>query len=71
VPKKPKPTLSVGDIVLRVLDKPLFTKGYSQTFEKEPYTVHMVKETNPPTYMIQGQDGPVARAYYRKELLKL
>lgn len=71
VPKKKKPTLSVGDVVLRVRDKPLFTKGYAQTFEKEQYFVSKVLITNPPTYKIEGQEGILARAYYRKELLKL
>nr|DAC81371.1 TPA_asm: integrase [Orchesella springtail adintovirus] len=70
VPKKQKPTLHVGDTVLRVLDKPIFTKGYTQNFESSPYTVTKVRDTNPPTYEIEGEDGKIARAYYRKELLK-
>lgn len=66
-----KPKLSVGDVVLRKLDKPLFTKGYAQTFEKEPYTVNVVKNTNPPTYLIENEEGRVARAYYEPELLRV
>lgn len=69
--KKVEPKLRVGDTVLRRLDKPLFTKGYSQTFENEPFTVERVRPTNPPTYMLMGSDGKIARAYYDKELLKL
>lgn len=70
-PIKRRPKLSVGDAVLRKLDKPLFTKGYSQTFQKEPYTVYMVRDTNPPTYMIENEDGRIPRAYYEPELLKI
>lgn len=70
-PKKVKPKLRVGDTVLRKLDKPLFTKGYSQTFQEEPYKVHEVRDTIPPTYIIEGEDERVARAYYEKELLKI
>ncbi len=68
---KRKPKLSVGDTVLRKLDKPLFTKGYAQTFEKEQYTVYNVKHTNPPTYLLEGKEGRVARAYYEPELLRV
>lgn len=71
LPKKNKPKYVVGDTVLRKLDKPLFTKGYSQTFENNPYIVHHVKDTNPPTYILQGNDKTIARAYYEKELLKI
>lgn len=69
--KKVEPKLRVGDTVLRRLDKPLFTKGYSQTFEKEPFTVESVHDTNPPTYKLKSNTGSIARAYYEKELLKL
>lgn len=68
---KPKAKISVGDTVLRKLDKPLFTKGYSQTFESEPYKVYMVRDTNPPTYIIENEEGRISRAYYQPELLKL
>jgi len=70
-PTKRKPTFSIGDTVLRKLDKPLFTKGYAQTFENKTFFVYMVKNTNPPTYMLEGEDGKVARAYYAPELLKV
>lgn len=69
--KKVRPYLPEGDTVLRRLDKPLFTKGYSQTFDNEPVTVYKVRTTIPPTYMLEGTDGKIARAYYEKELLKL
>ncbi len=69
--KSVKSRLHVGDTVLRRLDKPLFTKGYSQTFESEPFTVKSVRNTNPPTYMLENTDGQIARAYYEKELLKI
>jgi len=69
--KKVQPKIHIGDTVLRRLDKPLFTKGYSQTFESEPFTVESVRATNPPTYTLRSSKGVVARAYYEKELLKL
>ena len=71
IPVKPKPTLSVGDSVLRVRDKPLFTKGYSQTFEKDIYKVAEVKHTNPPTYKIEGENGELDRSFYSRELLRV
>lgn len=70
-PTKRKPTFSVGDLVLRKLDKPLFTKGYAQTFENKTFSVYMVRNTNPPTYMLENEDGKLDRAYYAPELLKL
>ena len=57
--------------MLRVKDKPLFTKGYSQTFDKEPYTVKEVKRTNPPTYLIENEDAKPKCAFYQRELLKI
>lgn len=71
LPKKTKPKFNKGDTVLRKLDKPLFTKGYSQTFQNEPYTVLEVRETRPPTYLLGNENGSIARAYYEKELLKI
>lgn len=70
-PPKQKPKLDEGDKVLRKLDKPLFTKGYSQTFENKPYMVYKVQSTNPPTYMLENEEGKVDRAYYQPELLKI
>lgn len=69
IKKQFKPRLQIGDTVLKVKDKPVFTKGYSQTFDSEPYTVYKVNSTNPPTYLIKNDDGKQQRAYYEKELL--
>jgi len=71
IPKKQKPTLAVGTVVLKRNDKPIFTKGYAQTFDKDFYTITQVKDTNPPTYLIKGTDGQLKRAFYRKELLPI
>lgn len=71
IPAKPKPTLAVGDSVLKRKDKPLFTKGYSQTFDKDVYKVIEVKHTNPPTYKIEGGAGRLDRSFYSRELLRV
>ena len=71
VPHK-NPKLQSGDKVLRVKDKPVFTKGYSQTFGKEPFTIVEVKKSNPPTYIIASDDdGKLRRSFYERELIKI
>lgn len=66
---KSDPIYVVGDSVLRKKDKPLFTKGYTQSFEKKPYTIYKVKETQPPTYFIENDEGRLRRPFYKQELL--
>ena len=66
---KPKSDLKVGDKVHRVLDKPIFTKGYSKTFEDEIYEIESIRDTNPPMYKIKDEKRSLPRYYYRQELV--
>ena len=68
---KPKADLNVGDKVHRVLDKPVFTKGYSKTFEDEIYEIESIRDTNPHMYKLKTGSRSLPRSYYRPELVKV
>jgi len=58
------PVYTIGQTVRIALDKTLHKKGYRNTFSKEKYVIKQVKNTKPPTYLVNGKK----RAYYKQEL---
>lgn len=61
-----------GDWVLIPRKKGLFEKGYAQNFGPTPYIVHLVKRTQPITYVLKTTDGEVIDgSWYKQELVKV
>ena len=67
-----KPKYKVGDRVIASKIRPLFRKGYKQTFNPEPYFIHEVKKTKPVVYILQDENKEVLEgSFYEAELQKL
>ena len=51
------PKLKIGDVVRLVKSKSAFSKGYSQSWSKEVYTVRKVRPRKPVVYYLRDSDG--------------
>lgn len=62
----------VGDSVLIPRKKGLFEKGYAQNYGETVYTITVVKNTKPTTYILADVDGNVIKGgWYHQELVKV
>jgi len=48
-----KPKYKIGDQVIVSKLKPLFRKGYTQSYQEEPFYVHEIKKTRPIVYTLK------------------
>jgi hypothetical protein len=70
--EKAKFHYSVGDYVLMKKKKNVFSKGYTQGWEKELYIVTHRFPKNPPKYKIRPLQGrPIVRAFYSQEIQRI
>ena len=66
-----KPKFKVGDHVRISKYKHIFTKGYQPSWTTEVFTIHEVKSTSPPTYILKDEnDQIIAGGFYEQELIK-
>jgi len=69
--KKVVPKFKVGDVVRVSKQKTVFTKGYTQSWSNEQFTIKKVQMTIPPTYLLKDYQGnPVLGGFYEQELQK-
>src|SRR5436190_15152348 len=66
-----KPKFKVGDHVRISKYKHIFAKGYQPSWTTEVFTIHEVKSTSPPTYILKDENGQIlAGGFYEQELIK-
>ena len=65
------PKFKVGDCIMILKYKNIFTKGYTQNWSEEVFVVSKIKNTVPWTYVISDLNGePIIGSFYEKELQK-
>jgi hypothetical protein len=65
------PKFRVGDSVRVSKQKTVFTKGYTQSWSNEVFTIRKVQNTIPPTYLLNDyQKQPILGGFYEPELQK-
>lgn len=70
--KSSKDLLKKGDSVLIPRKKGLFEKGYAQNYGETIFTIHIVKNTNPTTYILSTKEGDVIKGgWYKQELVQV
>ena len=68
---KTTPKLKVGDQVINVGKRNIFSKGYTSNWNRELFKVYEVLKTQPPTYKMEDINGEIIEGkYYEQELLK-
>jgi hypothetical protein len=61
----------VGDLVRISKQKTVFTKGYTQSWTNEIFTIRKTQKTIPPTYLLNDYQGtPILGGFYEPELQK-
>lgn len=69
--KKVVPKYKVGDNVRVSKQKTVFTKGYTQSWSNEIFTIRKVQNTIPATYLLNDYEGnPILGGFYEQELQK-
>ena len=65
------PKFKVGNCIMILKYKNIFTKGYTQNWSEEVFVVSKIKNTVPWTYVISDLNGePIIGSFYEKELQK-
>lgn len=65
-------TFKVGDYCRISIDKPLFSKGYSQNWQKDIYVIANIYPTIPPRYTIKDLENiEYSYKFYQSELQKI
>ena len=65
------PKFKVGNCIMILKYKNIFTKGYTQNWSEEVFVVSKIKNTVPLTYVINDVNGePITGSFYEKELQK-
>ena len=71
IKRKQEPKFKVGDRVRITKKKKTFEKGFTPNWTEEIFTINTVKDTNPPTYLIQDLNGEIIKgSFYEPELQK-
>jgi len=65
------PKFKVGDKVLTSKIKNLFSKGYSQNWNTEPFFIHEVKRTNPTVYTLRDENNELLQGTFYENQLQL
>ena len=69
--RKKKPKFKIGDQVRIKKKKKQFEKGFTPNWTEEIFTINTIKDTKPPTYIIQDLNGQTVKGtFYEPELQK-
>ena len=69
--QKEIPKFKIGDHVRLAVSKEAFDKGYLANYSDEILDIAGIRKTNPPTYVLQHEDGSVLKGkFYKHQLVK-
>ena len=69
--EKKDPKFKVGEQVRIFKKKKTFEKGFTPNWTEELFSINTVKDTKPPTYLIQDLNGEIIKgSFYEPELQK-